>query len=119
MTKSLRLIDTTIHELTAAQALEMLLIMFKESTKEPVTVMTVRGDNGDMMNRIRTELSRMRKGQEQAVGRAVHFGFSVEGPIPLSIGGNLREAYAVTYHITQAQQMKNLAYTFSLEAING
>lgn len=112
---NLRLVDTTIHELTSPQTLEQLLRLFRQSTSEPVTLTTARGEGKGLINRVRTELARSRK-DYQAQGRpAVLFGFKVEGPIYVHSDGIAKECHVISYRITPLQQIKNLSQFTELE----
>lgn len=114
---SLRLIDATIHELSAPQALEQLLRHFRSSTKEPVTLMTRRGQGKDFTNRIRAELSRSRNDYRAAGLPALQFGFRADKQMSIVSDGVTKECWSLVYRITPLQQMKNLAAATTTEAL--
>lgn len=115
MTNSLRLIDTTIHDLSAPQALEQLLRHFRISKREPVTVMTRRGEGKDLVNRIRAELSRSRKDYQLQGRPTFQFGFKADKQMSITVDGVTKECWSLVYRITPLQQMKNLALTSTVE----
>lgn len=112
--KSNRCIDATIHDLTAAQALEELLRHFKESKREQVTVFCRRGDGKDFMQQVRTELSRVRKSYKDNDLPVPYFGFEITGPFYIHADGIPKEGFAIHYRITKLQQMKNFAQRMEL-----
>jgi hypothetical protein len=106
---SLRCIDVTIHDLTAPQILEQVLNMFRESTKEPVTILTARGTGQGIIQRLRAELTRARKNYESRGLKTSLFGFKSQKITGISMNGVSYDSYVLTYRITKLQQMKNLS----------
>lgn len=111
MKKTARQIDITIHELTAAQALEALLRLFRESKTSPVSIFVRRGDGKTFVAKIRTELTRMRRTYEEQGRFVPHFGFTVEGPFYIHSDGIAKEGLVIHFRLTRLQYVKNLAQT--------
>ena len=112
--QSSRCVDTTIHELTPVQALEEILRHFRESKKQQVTIFVKRGEGKEYLQRVRTELSRIRKSYKDNGQTIPFFGFNITGPILFSAEGIAKEGYAIHYRITKLQQVKNFAQRMEL-----
>lgn len=112
--QSNRCVDVTIHDLTAAQALEELLRHFRESKKEFVVLMTKRGEGAEFIKRIRVELSKMRAAYKAHDQMIANFGFSQVGPLAIFADGIRKEGYTIKYRITGLQSMKNFAQKVEL-----
>lgn len=102
-----RNVDTTIHDLTPVQALEEILRLFRISRREQISVFVRRGEGRDYLQRVRTELSRMRKGYRDNDQRVPFFGFKITGPFRINADGIAKEGYAINYRITKLQQVKS------------
>lgn len=105
---TLRMIDAVIHDLSGAQVLEIMLRFFQESTLEPITLLAKRGEGDDLIQKIRTALSKNRAKMKNS-GTPIHyFGFSTEGPFRFKVRGIDYDSYAVQFHVTKLQKMRNL-----------
>lgn len=116
MMNSSRCVDVTIHDLSAAQALEEIMHHFRESKKDPVVIFAKRGEGMEMLRRIRTELSRIRASYRENGKMVPHFGFRLSGPLNIHADGIAKEGYTIHYRISKLQQMKNFSQFVELES---
>ena len=107
MSNSLRLIDSTLHDLTAPQILEELIHYFKLSRTQPVVLYVPRGKASNFIARIRTELSRARKAKFG--NKPAEFGFAVTANVPTVVDGKRLDSIAIEWHMTTLQQFRMFA----------
>ena len=108
---NLRLIDAVTHDLSGAQVLEIMLRLFQSSTREPITLLAKRGDGENLVQKIRTALSKNRAKMRGTGQPILFFGFSTEGPLRIKLNGIDYDSYAVQFHVTGLQKMRNLGLT--------
>lgn len=106
---TLRMINVVTHDLSGAQILHSLLRYFQQSRAEPVTLMTRRGTGEDTIQKVRTALSRNRKAMSGTDAPITYFGFSTDGPFRFKMNGIDYDSYAIQFHVTGLQKMKNLS----------
>lgn len=107
MSNSLRLIDSTLHDLTAPQILEQMIHFFKLDRSQPVVLYTPRGMGKSFVQRIRTELSRARKAKFG--NKPAEFGFVVTSEVPIYLGGKRLDSIALEWRMTPLQQFRMFA----------
>lgn len=108
---SLRLINAVNHDLSGGQVLEIMLRQFADSTREPITLMAKRGDGENLIQKVRTALSKNRAKMKGTGSPILFFGFSTEGPFRIKLHGIDYDSYAVQFHVTGLQKMRNLGLT--------
>ena len=112
---TLRLINAVTHDLSGGQVLEVMLRLFQESTHEPITLLAKRGDGENLIQKVRTALSKNRRKMKRTETPIHYFGFSTEGPFRFKLGGIDYDSYAVQFHVTGLQRMRNLSSSKSKE----
>lgn len=116
---SRRLIDTTIHELTAQQVLEQVLRFCSESVDEPIVLVTERMNAERTLAAVRTVLSQQRRKYIDSGHTPKQFGFeTVFGPEPMLLHGDNLEAIGIMYKVSARQAFMNAALEdidFSME----
>jgi hypothetical protein len=116
MTKSnLKMIDTSTHQLTAAQVLVEVIRTFQRDTTCGVIIAAPKGRGDQMVAQIRVELSRAKKEHERMKKPFRHFGFTSQNlDMTIENGGVRMEYRLLEYRVTPLQAMKN--YAMQLEA---
>ena len=112
---SVRHVDTVTHELTTPQLLAALLLLFRESLTLPVTISVRDGEKDACVKKLRSELSRLRKNYANNGEQVAYFGLDVSGSIKVKNQTGALEFFAVSYHLTKIQQVKNMLATNTLE----
>jgi hypothetical protein len=109
--QNMKMIDTTIHQLTAAQVLAEVIQCFSEDTTRDVIIATAKGRGDQMVAQIRVELSRAKAEHKRAKRPFRHFGFTATN-LDLVVAGQdgvKREHRLLSYRVTPLQAMKNYA----------
>lgn len=116
MSNSLRLIDTTLHDLTAPQVLEQMIHYFKVDRNQPVVLYTMRGQSKAFIARIRTELTRVRK---QEGGKSAEFGFVQTSQVFVKENGLLLDAVTLEWRMTKLQLFRMMAHKMPTDVFAG
>lgn len=114
---NLRMIDTSIHQLTAAQVLAELIHYFRTDTTCGVIIATPKGRGDQMVAQIRVELSRAKKEHQRSGRPFKHFGFTASDlDLQINQDGVRMEYRLLQYRVTPLQAMKN--YANKLEGVD-
>ena len=109
-------LDTTIHELTAVQILEICMRHWNEDRTALIILVTEAGKASQIVGQVRTALSTLRRKARGANQYIQNFGIeSTSLPVSYQLDTITKEAVMVNYRITQLQVMKNLTYREGIE----
>lgn len=106
------ILDTTTHELTSMQVLEMCMRIWNVNRSTRIIMLTRAGDQMDMLRRIRVSLSSLRKSAAEANTYVQNFGIEGEVlPVSYRVSGMTKGAIMINYRMTKLQAMKNVHLT--------